>query len=665
VGCRLLVSGALVVAALVVAPSAYAASAPVRIGSNSTSFPTQSAVAVDSTGTAYIAWGVGSPQTQMDFCKVPVGASGCTPVVLPAPAGGTLFDPPSVLVSGPDVFVFEESISGSDTHTNGINVWTSVDGGSSFTLNPTAVGFVPGNATPTNNPVIALPGSNIGMGWVVPGNNPDFQANSLTSPSDFSSGSYGSSPASDPFATLNPSPNNYSVGNLGGQFAAQLTGTQGILGVVTLIEAGPCPNSEGLVYSFASLPATNDVLNTNGAWSPLGGVDCNTYSPAVGGGPAGLGLLETNDASLSAQIVQYRRFTPPSTFSAPVTVAHGVGLHPSVSQDGAGGIYATWLDGDTGLNLAYSSTGGSSWTVKTLLSNNGGQTTLDSLASSVNAAGRGWAAFAANGVEYAQPFDKTAVLPPPPGNTKPPKLGGTPKAGKTLSCSTGSWSNKPTVYGYQWYRNGVPLAGATGRTYKVQTLDEGATLTCVVTAANAGGFTSATSNADKVPIPFVAHCPGATGKLSGTTLGLVKLGMTKARAHYLYRFHSDRGKQYEDFFCLTPIGVRVGYASPKLLDSLANHERKQLAGRVVWSSTSNPFYALNRVRAGEKVTVAAARLKLEPPFHIGLNYWYLARTATATAVLKVRGGVVQEIGIADNALTTTRKAQGKLMASFY
>jgi hypothetical protein len=36
-----------------------------------------------------------------------------------------------------------------------------------------------------------------------------------------------------------------------------------------------------------------------------------------------------------------------------------------------------------------------------------------------------------------------------------------------------------------------------------------------------------------------------------------------------------------------------------------------------------------------------------------------------TGVLKVRGTVVQELGIADNARTTTRKTQHVLMHSFY
>jgi hypothetical protein len=63
---------------------------------------------------------------------------------------------------------------------------------------------------------------------------------------------------------------------------------------------------------------------------------------------------------------------------------------------------------------------------------------------------------------------------------------------------------------------------------------------------------------------------------------------------------SNRGKKYEDFFCLTPIGVRVGYGSP------------------------------NR---------------------------------SSTAVLKVRGQIIEEIGISDKPLTTTHKAQLNFLKS--
>jgi hypothetical protein len=258
----------------------------------------------------------------------------------------------------------------------------------------------------------------------------------------------------------------------------------------------------------------------------------------------------------------------------------------------------------------------------------------------------------------------TASFSKPPANKSAPKLTGVAKPGHTLACSNGSWENGVQSFGYQWIRNGVPLFGNTRNRRTVVTLDEGSTLSCTVTANNPGGSNTAGSKKVKVPIPFIKGCPGATGSLTATRLGLIRLDMTQSQARTAYVHHTDRGHQYLDFFCLTPIGVRVGYASPKLLRTLPRSERRKLANRVVWASTSNPFYSLDGVRAGESIATASALLHTEPPFHIGLNFWYLARTSKLTLVLKVRGGAVQEVGIAANNLTNGRTAQNDLMHSF-
>jgi FG-GAP repeat len=252
-----------------------------------------------------------------------------------------------------------------------------------------------------------------------------------------------------------------------------------------------------------------------------------------------------------------------------------------------------------------------------------------------------------------------------PANTGLPVISGTAKAGKSLSCSTGSWTQTPTSFAYGWGLSGTPIQGASKSTYTVAKIDEGLTLTCNVTASNAIGKSSpATSKGVKVPVPHVQKCPGATGKLDGTTLGLVKLGMTRKEARSKYKHSSNRGKKYEDFFCLTPIGVRVGYASPKLLDTLPKAKRAQFKDRVIWASTSSAFYTLKGVRAGATVKAASKKLKTGKPFHIGKNIWYLAPNGSSTAVLKVRQGIVEEIGIGDKALTKGHKAQVNFLNSF-
>jgi hypothetical protein len=181
-----------------------------------------------------------------------------------------------------------------------------------------------------------------------------------------------------------------------------------------------------------------------------------------------------------------------------------------------------------------------------------------------------------------------------------------------------------------------------------------------VAPAPPGSSTSGSTS----PVSAAAHCPLVTGRLRGDTLGLVHLGMTRAQARKAYTDSSNRGKRYEDFFCLTPVGVRVGYASPKLLGALPRTQRHTFRGRVVWASTSDIYYTVKGVRPGTPVRSARKDLKLQRPFHLGRNDWYVAPNDQSTAVLKVRHGIIEEIGIGDKRLTRSRKAERAFLASF-
>jgi hypothetical protein len=119
-----------------------------------------------------------------------------------------------------------------------------------------------------------------------------------------------------------------------------------------------------------------------------------------------------------------------------------------------------------------------------------------------------------------------------------------------------------------------------------------------------------------------------------------------------------------DFYCLYPTGIRAGYPSPRLLRSLSARERRRVEGRVVLVLTSASYYSLRGVRPGATLADAAKVLKVGKPFHIGLNYWYLAPFGHVRAVLKVRHGTVEEIGIANASLTAGRRAAFRFMKSF-
>ena len=129
----------------------------------------------------------------------------------------------------------------------------------------------------------------------------------------------------------------------------------------------------------------------------------------------------------------------------------------------------------------------------------------------------------ANAVAVAQESTTGAIdaalAPKAPVNTVAPVASGTPAAGQTLSCSSGSWTGAPTpTYAYTWLRDGVAIAGASGSRYVVQAADVGNGLTCKVTATNENGSAAAVSNTLIVPVPPPPKPPVPVVKLTSAEI---------------------------------------------------------------------------------------------------------------------------------------------------
>jgi hypothetical protein len=164
--------------------------------------------------------------------------------------------------------------------------------------------------------------------------------------------------------------------------------------------------------------------------------------------------------------------------------------------------------------------------------------------------------------------------------------------------------------------------------------------------------------------PTKTRCAQPSGRLNGRKVGTVALGMTRARARRAFVHFSTRRRKYMDFFCLTPGGIRAGYASPQLLKRLKARQRARFRGRVVFISTASPFFSLRGVRPGATLRAARRVLHLSLPIRVGLNSWYLAPDGSVRAVLKVRRGIVEEIGIAEKSLTANRRIALRFLKSF-
>ncbi len=77
----------------------------------------------------------------------------------------------------------------------------------------------------------------------------------------------------------------------------------------------------------------------------------------------------------------------------------------------------------------------------------------------------------------------------------PPTISGTAQQGQTLTATSGTWSNSPSL-GFQWQRcdaagaSCIDVPGATTATYVVASTDAGATLRVVEKGTNRFGTAS-------------------------------------------------------------------------------------------------------------------------------------------------------------------------------
>jgi hypothetical protein len=149
------------------------------------------------------------------------------------------------------------------------------------------------------------------------------------------------------------------------------------------------------------------------------------------------------------------------------------------------------------------------------------------------------------------------VISPAPANTGLPTiLPATPQQGSPMTVTTGSWSNSPASYAYQWQRctssgdDCVAISGATSASYTPGAADVGRKLLARVTATNPGGSATATSTSSVIAgvAPVNTAAPTETGtRTVGQTLSTSTGSWTGTPTiSYTYQWQRDTGSGYAD-----------------------------------------------------------------------------------------------------------------------
>ena len=81
-----------------------------------------------------------------------------------------------------------------------------------------------------------------------------------------------------------------------------------------------------------------------------------------------------------------------------------------------------------------------------------------------------------------------------PVNSVAPVISGSDYVTSVLTTTNGTWSNTPTSFTYQWYRNTTLISGATSSSYTLVQADADFEVKCKVTAINASGSGVVDSN---------------------------------------------------------------------------------------------------------------------------------------------------------------------------
>lgn len=196
-----------------------------------------------------------------------------------------------------------------------------------------------------------------------------------------------------------------------------------------------------------------------------------------------------------------------------------------------------------------------------------------------------------------------------PVNVAAPVVAGGATVGSTLSCSPGVWTGTaPITYAYQWHADGAPIPGAQASSYTTVE-PAGTEITCVVTASNAAGASSAASNAIVLtePVPDTPPVSIVAPSISGSSVIGSQLSCSAGEWEgtqpitYAYQWLSDgdpiSGATASTYVTTGPVGAvitcvvtasNVAGSAPRAASNSVTLEEAPPAGQPVFDGPFAP-----------------------------------------------------------------------------
>jgi hypothetical protein len=127
-----------------------------------------------------------------------------------------------------------------------------------------------------------------------------------------------------------------------------------------------------------------------------------------------------------------------------------------------------------------------------------------------------------DGYHHVCRFEVWWVILNVPAVTVAPAISGDPTEGETLTASTGTWTGDPTSYAYQWYADGVVIAGATASTLVLAAGQVGALITVGLVATNGAGHSAVAISDDVGPVDGAWAPDDLTDLVATLLVGLMR-----------------------------------------------------------------------------------------------------------------------------------------------